>query len=118
MWQPRRDKPGLSESFWGWLMGQDKATLDLGSEARVIEVRLRIIGTLKQRGLADTSPLLGRVARAADLQDLWYLRPDIMQSLSSLHGEAQAWHIMTRIITPLFAGLLPRKMLRHHRLAG
>jgi hypothetical protein len=105
MWY-QKDKFSLSESFLGWLMGEDKATLDASEEARVIEVRLRIIKTLKQRGLAEGAPLLCRVARAPALEDLWYLRPDIMQALSSLHGERQAYGIIARHITPLFAGSL------------
>jgi hypothetical protein len=100
----QKDKISLSESFLGWLMGEDKSTQTLTQESRVIEVRLRIIQTLKQRGLAEGAMLLRRVARAPALEDLWYLRPEIMQALSSLHGETHAHSIMTSQITPLFAG--------------
>ena len=111
-----KDKPSLSESFMGWLMGEDKTTEDMSSEAKVIEVRLRIIKTLKQRGLAEDALLLRRVARAPALEDLWYLRPDIMQTLSALHGEAKARGIMTADITPLFAGSLPAQLLTQNRV--
>ena len=113
-----RDKPSLSESFMGWLMGEDKSTDDMSKEAKVIEVRLRIIKTLKQRGLADGAPLLHRVARTLALEDLWYLRPDIMQTLSALHGDEKAHSIMTGDITPLFVGSLPAPLLKQHGVRG
>ena len=111
-----RDKPSLSESFMGWLMGDDKSLDDMSKVAKVIEVRLRIIKTLKQRGLADGSPLLHRVARTLALEDLWYLRPDILQTLSALHGDEKAHSIMTGDITPLFEGSLPAPLLKQHRV--
>ena len=113
MWRETK-KTSLSESFMGWLMGEDKSTDDMSNEAKVIEVRLRIIKTLKQRGLAEGAPLLLRVARTPALEDLWYLRPDIMQTLSALHGEVKARSIMAGDITPLFAGSLPTQLLKRH----
>ena len=117
MWH-QKDKFSLSESFLGWLMGEDKCTNDLTQEARVIEVRLRIIQTLKQRGLAEGAALLSRVARAPTMEDLWYLRPDIMQALSSLHGETQAHSIMACHITPLFKGSLSTQLFKQHSVRG
>ena len=114
----QKDKPSLSESFMGWLMGEDKSTDDMSSEAKVIEVRLRIIKTLKQRGLAEGAQLLQRVARSPAMEDLWYLRPDIMQMLTALHGEAKAGSIMKADITPLFEGSLPAQLLKQHRVRG
>lgn len=116
MWY-QKDKPRQSESFWGWLMGQDKASESLSGDARAQQVRLRIIITLKQRGLADPSPLISRVASCHDLPSLWYLRPEIMMALSSLHGEVQARSIMTEHITPMFAGQLPKALFRSARNA-
>jgi hypothetical protein len=116
MWL-QKDKFSLPESFLGWLMGEGgdaKSTQDMTQESRVIEARLRIIKTLKQRGLAEGAPLLRRVARAPALEDLWYLRPEIMQSLSSLHGETQAHSIMTSHIAPLFTGSLSAQMRHRH----
>jgi hypothetical protein len=126
----QKDKSSLSDSFLGWLMGEEgeedeagepgkaggcKSTPDMGRESRLIEARLRIIKTLKQRGLAEGAPLLRRVARAPALEDLWYLRPEIMQCLSSLHGETQAHSIMTSHIAPLFAGSLSTHIRKPHR---
>ena len=113
----RKDKPKLSESFWNWLMGQDKSSQDLNSVALTVEVRRRIIKALKQGGVLNDSPLLGRVVNARDLETLWHLRPEIMRELSSLHGETQARNIMSRKITPLFAGLLPKGLFRRSGIA-
>ena len=117
MWR-QKYKPRLSDSFLGWLMGEDQSARDLTHEAKLIEVRLRIIKTLKQRGLDEDASLLRRVARSPALEDLWFLRPDIMQTLSSLHGETRACNIMTSLITPLFAGLLSTQLLRQHSVRG
>jgi hypothetical protein len=110
MWH-QKDKVSLSESFLGWLMGEDPSQ-DASDEARVIEVRLRIIKTLKQHGVAEGTPLLCRIARAPSVEDLWYLRPEIMQTLSSLDGETLARSIMKRHITPLFVGSLSTQLFR------
>ncbi len=117
MWREKK-KPSLSESFMGWLMGDDESTHDMSKEAKVIEIRLRIIKTLKQRGLAEGAPLLRRVARTLALEDLWYLRPDIMQTLAALHGDERAHRIMTGDITPLFEGSLPAQLLKQHGVRG
>lgn len=110
------NKPSLSESFMGWLMGDDKPTTDLTREAKVIEVRLRIIRTLKHGGVVEGAPLLLRVARTAALEDLWYLRPEIMQTLTALQGDARAHRIMTGDIAPLFAGSLPAPLLKQNKI--
>ena len=115
MWSPK-NKFSLSESFLGWLMGEDPSTANASEEARVMEVRLRIIKTLKQRGLADGTALLRQVARAPALEDLWYLRPDIMQALSALDGETRASSTMTRHITPLFVGSMSAQLFRQPNL--
>jgi hypothetical protein len=117
MWH-RKDKVKLSESFLGWLMGEDKSTHGMSQETRTIEVRLRIIQTLKEAGLAEGAALLNHVARAPAMEDLWYLRPNIMQALSSLHGETHARRIMTSLITPLFVGSVPTHLLTPRSAGG
>jgi len=109
----QKDKFKLSESLLGWLMGDHRFPPNAASdEARVIEVRLRIIKTLKQHGVAEGAPLLCRVARARAMEDLWYLRPDLMRALSSIDGETRAQSIMTSHITPLFVGSLSTQLFR------
>lgn len=47
-----------------------------------------------------------RVSYANDLQDLWYLRGDVMAAIAAMHGEAIARSKLTQI-SDLFKGLLP-----------
>ena len=48
-----------------------------------------------------------RVSQAADLQDLWYLRGDIMAAIAATEGEAVARRKMEHI-SNMFRGQLPR----------
>lgn len=48
-----------------------------------------------------------RITYANDLQDLWYLRGDVMAAIAAVHGEAIARHKLSHI-SELFRGLLPR----------
>lgn len=47
-----------------------------------------------------------RVSYANDIQDLWYLRGDLMAILANLYGEALARVQLTQI-SEMFKGLLP-----------
>lgn len=48
-----------------------------------------------------------RVSNAADIQDLWYLRGDLMAAIAANDGEVAAKRKMTNI-SNMFRGLLPR----------
>lgn len=48
-----------------------------------------------------------RVHGAADIQDLWYLRGDLMAAIAETDGEAAAKRKMAHI-SNMFKGLLPR----------
>jgi hypothetical protein len=48
-----------------------------------------------------------RVNGAVDIQDLWYLRGDLMAAIAEADGEAAAKRKMAHIST-MFKGLLPR----------
>lgn len=51
----------------------------------------------------------GRIRYASEMEDLWYLRQDLMAALSAVRGEAMA----RREVEPLnemFKGLLPASM--------
>lgn len=48
-----------------------------------------------------------RVSGATDIQDLWYLRGDLMAAIAATEGEAVAKRKMA-YISNMFTGLLPR----------
>lgn len=47
-----------------------------------------------------------RVTYADDVQDLWYLRGDVMAAIAAMHGEAVAREQLTTV-SAMFKGLLP-----------
>lgn len=47
-----------------------------------------------------------RVTYADDVQDLWYLRGDVMAAVAAMHGEAVAREQLAEVST-MFKGLLP-----------
>lgn len=56
---------------------------------------------------ASTFPVVQlRVSYANDIQDLWYLRGDLMATLANLYGETLARAKLTQI-SEMFKGLLP-----------
>jgi hypothetical protein len=60
---------------------------------------------------ASTYPVIQlRVSYANEIQDLWYLRGDVMSALAEIEGEANAKTKMTQI-SNMFRGLLPQGMI-------
>lgn len=106
----------FTESFWERVMGYDTSPGGLAGLQYVGNVRQQMLEKLDGCGLAANSPVMRQIADASDLQGLWYLRPNIMQALASIHGEVRARSILGSI-TPLFAGLLPESMFKRLRSA-
>ena len=73
---------------------------------RIEEIRLAMLDALGDHGAGQFPLLLRRLRYAEDAQALWYLRGDLMASLSVMSGEADARRAM-RSITDMFRGLLP-----------
>jgi hypothetical protein len=48
-----------------------------------------------------------RITEAIDLQDLWYLRGDVMAALAEIEGEASARRKLNQV-SNMFKGLLPK----------
>lgn len=70
------------------------------------DIRHAMLDILGERG-AQAYPVVHlRVTYADDVQDLWYLRGDVMAALAALDGEATARQQLADINT-LFKGLLP-----------
>ena len=78
-----------------------------GSACCIQEIRQAMLDCLA--GLDEShqaARVWARVLYAADIQALWYLRPDVMTLLAGLLGEATA-HARIATITHMFTGLLP-----------
>jgi hypothetical protein len=111
-----REKDSFAESLCSWIVGQDKTDAGMSSVERTMHVRRKIIETLEHGGLSEDSPLMFKIVNTPGLSGLWYLRPEIAQALSSMHGEDLAQTIM-RDITSQFAGKLPQSMFGRVRMA-
>lgn len=73
------------------------------------EIRTSMLECLSQYGVSNKTSLHMRVAYANDIQDLWYLRGDVMAVIASTDGEVAAKRKMEKISTR-FRGLLPRAL--------
>jgi hypothetical protein len=109
-------KDSFAESLCSWIVGQDKTDAGMSSVELTMHVRRRIIETLEHGGVSEDSPLMFTVVNTPGLSGLWFLRPEISQALSSIHGEDHAQAIM-RGITSQFAGKLPQTMFGRVRTA-
>jgi len=73
------------------------------------EIRLAMLECLAQNGVDAKSVIHMRVAYANDIQDLWYLRGDVMAVIASREGEVAAKKKLAQI-SVRFDGLLPRAL--------
>lgn len=73
---------------------------------RTESIRAALMETLNGAATPDALGLIQRIRYASDAQRLWYLRPEVMSALASLHGEAHAREALARVST-LFQGVLP-----------
>lgn len=67
---------------------------------------------LDAMGASGTSgyPLVRlRLSYANEIQDLWYLREDLMSVIAAIEGESVARSKLAQI-SPMFRGLMPRGM--------
>ena len=70
-------------------------------------IRSSILARLNSCGLHNNTVIHLRVTYANDLQDLWYMRGDIMADISAAQGEAVAKRHLADI-SEMFKGHLPR----------
>ncbi len=78
---------------------------------RTEDIRQSMLDCLGASG-CQAFPLTERKVRSAkDVQDLWYLRADVMTALSALQGERLARE-KVEIFSPKFRGLLPSNLDR------
>ncbi len=79
------------------------------SDSTIESIREAMLDALGVTGASQYPVIQLRISYANDVQDLWYLRGDIMAALASLEGEGPARTKLSEI-SDLFRGLLPRGM--------
>lgn len=103
-WIPFTLVTGMQNLFSGF----DK-TQALRTESALEDIREAMLEGLGVSGDVAVSKLERRVTHAADLQDLWYLRGDIMAAIAAADGEALARQKLNQI-SDMFKGLLPKAL--------
>ena len=102
----RWNNPNLRNNLQG-LLGRDKPSStawvrDQGLE----EVRRAMLHSLMGLTGCEVARMNMRLRYAGDIEALWYLRSDLLDTLTLLRGEAIAQTVLDRI-TPMFQGQLP-----------
>ncbi|MFM6993182.1 MAG: hypothetical protein ACKOWD_18320, partial [Rhodoferax sp.] len=65
----------------------------------------------------DIPRVWASIARAVDIQALWYLRSDVMQFLADQSGEPSAQQTLSKI-TEMFRGVVPDAQMPRVRRVG
>jgi len=97
------------------LLSDQKTIID--ANARVEDIRTAMLDAL---ACIDANEDMGSskawtdVARAADIQTLWYLRSDVLRLLSDFHGEQMARDKL-QAMTEMFRGLVPPNQMPSRR---
>ncbi|BDT72321.1 hypothetical protein os4_18580 [Comamonadaceae bacterium OS-4] len=73
------------------------------------EIRLAMLAALGDVAEKRFPLVQLRVTYASDIDDLWYLRGDVMAAVASLRGEAVAKEKLHQIST-MFVGLVPQNL--------
>ena len=76
------------------------------SEATLEDIRQTMLNVLGDHGGRDYPVIQLRVTYAEDVQDLWYLRGDVMAAVAAMRGEAIAREQLANI-SGMFKGLVP-----------
>ena len=91
------------------LLGSLSARSSPQSELTIESIREAMLKALGVSGASHYPVIQLRVSYANDIQDLWYLRGDIMAAVAALEGEGSARTKLNEI-SEMFRGLLPRGM--------
>lgn len=90
----------------------DRATV-IDADGRMESIRSAMQVALSEGGShqsVDSSKTWADIARANDVQTLWYLRSDVLKMLADAYGEQRA-HNKLDEITELFRGVVPRNQM-------
>lgn len=103
-WIPSALVTGLHNLFPGL-----EKTNSSRAETALEDIREAMLDGLGVSSAVAATKLELRVTYAEDLQDLWYLRGDIMAAIAAVDGEALAREKLNQI-SDMFKGLLPRAL--------
>ena len=98
-------KPNLRSSIYG-LLGTPSQPSESMLENGTEDIRQAMLDMLGAAGAQQFPQVTRRVRYANDVQALWYLRGDLMATLSAMQGEALAREQILKL-TGMFRGLLP-----------
>jgi hypothetical protein len=104
-------KPNLRNSIYSLLGGPPPPVSESTLESRTEEIRQAMLDVLGQVDTADLSSIQRRIRFASDIEALWYLRGDLMATLSAGQGELAA-RDQIGSLTLMFDGLLPHGLKR------
>lgn len=90
--------------------GQGATQREVKDAQQLETIRKTMLSALANSSTRQSQWLHKRLREAREVQDLWYLRSDLLQTLASVEGEKKARQRMARITT-LFDGALPSAML-------
>lgn len=96
--------PGVQSFFNGQIEAHESRV-----HSALEDIREAMLEGLSAPGAASASKLELKVTYATDLNDLWYLRGDVMAAIAAVDGEAVARHKLDRI-SAMFKGLLPKSL--------
>jgi hypothetical protein len=97
------------------LLSDQKTIID--ADARVENIRAAMLDALESIDRNEnmgSSKAWSDIARAADIQTLWYLRSDVLRLLSDFHGEQSA-RSKLEAMTEMFRGLVPPNQMPSRR---
>ena len=91
------------------LFGSFAGQTSVRSESALDDIRHAMLDALGALGASSYPVVQLRVSYANEIQDLWYLRGDLMAVLAAIEGESVARSKLDHI-SEMFKGLLPQGM--------
>ena len=92
------------------MLGKHAAVDPRRLQSAVADIRESMLDCLTHYGKDATSLVHLRISYAKDIQDLWYLRGDVMAVIASADGEVVAKDKLSEI-SVRFKGLLPKGLV-------
>ena len=80
-----------------------------GQRDHAAHIKYVMLSCLGDAGVKRHPRLRRRIILASDVQDLWYVRVDLLSAITSIHGEDTA-NAHLRQLNNMFEGLLPPAM--------